>query len=375
MAEHCKTCGLELFAAQRFCRSCGAPTEQLSEEQVPTRMMPPPPEGWGARSGASTAPTSRQETSPVYDPSVGYQPAVPPMYPSVVPPYSPPGKRSPVGWILAFIGMGLFVLVVIAVMMMARFGRRMADQPSGRSVASARAGETALVEANAEKVDRAGADITLTKSFALSEAPTISVKNVSGSINISVWDKQEAEVKVTRRGSEGERNFTPVFFSNDGGNLVVRTADRRGSSDVRYELKLPRDVASLDLSSVNGAIKLSDIEGEITVQNVSGQTDLTNVAGLSKAGSVSGNINIVLKEWRNERLALNAVSGNISLQIKSAVDADLEASSVNGSISLDDSFGIAVEKQMVGQRARGKMGDGGETLKITTVSGNIKVSK
>lgn len=375
MAEHCRNCGLELFAAQRFCRSCGAATEQLSEEQVPTRMMPPQPEGWGARSAAGTAPTSRPETSPVYDPSVGYQPTVPPMYPSVVPPYSPPRKRSPVGWILAFIGMGLFVLVVIAVMMMARFGRRMADQPSGRSVASARAGETAFLEANAEKADKIGGETTLTKSFSLSDEPRISVKNVSGSINISVWDNPQAEVKVTRRGSESDKGFAPVFFSNEGGNLVVRTADRRGSSDVRYDLKLPREVASLELNSVTGAIKLSDIEGEITVQNVSGQTDLTNIAGLRKAGTVEGNINIVLREWRDEPLELKAVTGDISLQIKSAVDADLEATSVTGSISLDDAFGIVVEKQMVGQRARGKMGEGGETIKITTVNGSIKVSK
>jgi hypothetical protein len=338
-------------------------------------MMPPQPEGWGARSGASTAPTSRPETNPVYDPSAGYQPTVPPFHPAVVPPYAPPRSRSPLGWILAFIGMGLFVVVVIAVMMMARFGRRMVDQPGGRSPASARAGETALVEANAEKVDKVGTDITLTKSFDVSQASKISVKNVSGSINISVWDNPQAEVKVTRRGSESDKNFTPVFFSNEGGNLVVRTADRRGNSDVRYDLKLPREVTGLELTSVNGAIKVADIEGEISVKNVSGQTDLTNIAGLRKADTVSGNINIVLKEWREERLEVNAVSGNISLQIKSDVEADLDASSVNGSISLSDSFGIPVEKQMVGQRARGKLGDGGESLKITTVSGNIKIAK
>lgn len=375
MAEHCRNCGLELFAAQRFCRSCGAPTEQLSEEQVPTRMMPPQPEGWGAPSAASTAPTSRPETSPVYDPSAGYQPTVPPMYPSVVPPYSPPRKRSPVGWILAFIGMGLFVLVVIAVMMMARFGRNLANQPSGRASASARAGETAFLEANAEKVDKIGPETTLTRSFSLSDEPRISVTNVSGIIKISVWDNPQAEVKVTRRGSESDEGFAPVFFSNDGDNLAVRTGDRRGTSDVRFELKLPREVASLELNSVTGVIKLSDIEGDIRVQNVSGQTDLTNIAGLRKAGSVSGNISIVLKEWRDERLDLNAVSGNISLQIKSNVDANLDATAATGTISLDELFGVTVEKKMVGQRARGKMGDGGETLKITTVSGNIKVSK
>jgi len=338
-------------------------------------MMPPEPPGWGARGGASTAPTSRQQTSPVYDPAGGYQPTAPPIYPAVVPPFAPPRKRTPLGWILAFIGMGLFVLVVVAVMMMARFGRRMVDQSSGRSVASLRAGEAALVEGNADKVDKVGPDVTLTKSFDLSESPKISVTNVAGSISISVWDNPRAEVKVTRRGSESDRNFTQVFFSNEGGNLVVRTTDRRGNSDVRYELKLPREVAGLDLTSVNGAIKVADIEGDITVKNVSGQTDLMNIAGLRRAGTVSGNINIVLKEWRGERLELNAVSGNISLQIKSDVDAELDATSVNGTISLDDSFGIAVEKQVVGQRARGKLGDGGEPLKINTVSGNIKVAK
>ena len=103
-------------------------------------MMPPQPEGWGARSGASTAPTSRPETSPVYDPSVGYQPIVPPTYPATIPPYAPPRKRSPVGWILAFIGMGLFVLVVVAVMLMARFGRARFETggPSGPAASAVR---------------------------------------------------------------------------------------------------------------------------------------------------------------------------------------------------------------------------------------------
>ena len=259
--------------------------------------------------------------------------------------------------------------------MIARFGRsQIGDRPSG-AAASRRADETALVEANSERVDRVGPDTTLTKSFALSEAPTISVKNTRGAINITVWDKPEAEVKVTRRGSDGDRNFAPVYFNNERGDLAVRTDDRRGASDVRLELKLPREVAGLLINSVTGAITLSDIEGEITVQNVSGDTDLTNVAGLRRAGSVNGNISIVLKEWRDEPLDLKAVSGDISLQIKSAVDADLEASSVSGNVSLDDSFGITVERQLGRQRARGKIGNGGETLRITTVSGNIKVNR
>jgi len=336
--------------------------------------MPSQQDDWGARSGPNTAPGISTDTSPVYAPS-GYQPSVPPMPYQAIPPYSPPRTRSRLGWVLAFIGMGLFALIVFGVMMMARFGRRMVVQSGGRIIASARAGEAPFVEGNADKVERSGTETTLTRSFTLSDEPKITIKNTSGSISISVWDKPQAEVRVTRRGSDGDRNFARVLLSNEGGNLSIRTDDRRGGADVRYELKLPRKVAGLELTSVTGAIKLSDIEGEIFVQNVSGQTDLTNIVGLRKAGSVSGNINIVLKEWLDERVDLNAVSGNISLQIKSNVDADLEATAATGTISLDDSFGITVENQMVGQRARGKIGDGGETLKATTVSGNIKIGK
>src|SRR5512143_3880663 len=153
LPEKCRSCGLELFEAQRFCRSCGAPTEQLSAEEATTRIMPPQPQGRDARSGASTAPTSRSETSPVYELPTGYQPTVPPMYPQTIPPYTPPRTRSRLGWVLAFIGMGLFAVLVFAVMMVARWGRRFANEiPTTRSEQVAKAGETTLNESTADQV-------------------------------------------------------------------------------------------------------------------------------------------------------------------------------------------------------------------------------
>src|SRR5262245_62113369 len=128
MAEKCSNCGAELFGGQRFCRACGASTDPLSDEQATTRMMPPQPPAWSPSSAANTAPASGQNTSPVHTPpagyqppSAGYQPISPPPYPQTVPPYAPPQKRSPWGWIIAFIGIGLFVAIVFAVMMAARF--------------------------------------------------------------------------------------------------------------------------------------------------------------------------------------------------------------------------------------------------------------
>src|SRR5258705_7627730 len=70
-----------------------------------------------------------------------------------------------------------------------------------------------------------------------------------------------------------------------------------------------------------------------------------------------------------------AINGKIDLTFKSDFDANLEASTVHGSIDIDDQLGVAVEKQLVGQHARGQIGTGGPSLRITTVNGSIKLSK
>jgi hypothetical protein len=374
MAEQCKNCGLELFTAQRFCRSCGAPTEQLSEEQVPTRMMPPQPEGWGARSAASTAPTSRPETAPVYDHPGGYQPSVPPMYPAVPPPYAPPRKRSPVGWILAFIGMGLFVLVVVAVMMMARFGRNgFNDGRDTTATRDVRQGETPLDDSTADLVKSTGTETTFTKSFPLSDSAKLSIENTNGSITVSAWDQPKAELNVIRRGSP-ERG-AQVFFTNSGGSLSIRAASNRGNQDVRFELKLPRALARIRLSSANGAIRLSDIKGEILVEGTNGSIELTNVVGVSKIRTTNGTIRATLLEASDRNMEFESVNGSIDLTVPPDFEADLEASTVHGGITIDDTFGVQVEKGVVGQKARGEIGQGGERLRISTTNGNIKLGK
>jgi Putative adhesin len=364
-----------LFDAQRFCRSCGAPTHQLSEEQVPTRMMPPQPEGRGARSGASTAPTSRPETTPVYDPSAGYQPTVPP-YPSVVPQYAPPRSRSPVGWILAFIGAGLFVVVVLAVMFMARAGRRAITEISSgpTSPPVVQPGESVLSADNADQSATTGTETTLTKTFALGDHAKFSIKNINGSITVEAWDQPKAEVRVIKRGSD---RGAQVIFSFSANNLALRTGVPRnsGKQDIRYEVKIPREMGRVDLNSVNGSIKLSSVSGQIVLESTNGNIELTDVAGVSKAQTTNGRITAVLEEATEGQMEFTAVNGHIFITIKSDFDANLEASTVHGSIDIDDQFGIPVERQIVGQHARGQIGSGGSTLRITTVNGGIKLAK
>ncbi len=331
-----------------------------------------PPDQWGARSGASTGPTSRPDTMPVYDPSVGYQPSVPPPYPSTMPPYIPPRRRSPVGWILGFLGMGVFILLVVAVMFIARAGRnRIVD--GGRSQQQrgeqAQQGETELNETNADLVESTGTGTTtLTKSFPFDSEGKFSLNNVNGNIAVQTWDQPKAQVKVIKPSSD---RGGQVFFSNTRGVLNVRS----GGKDVRYEITLPREVARVTLKSVNGSLKVDGLTGQIFADTVNGQIELNDVTGVAKIQTVNGKIKASLEEASDAPMEFVTQNGGIELTLKSDFEADLEASSEHGGINIDDQFGIQVQKELVRQTARGQIGGGGQPLKLRTVNGPIRLSK
>jgi len=373
MARTCTACGAELFEGQRFCRGCGRPTDELPGEHAPTQMMPPEPNAWGAQTSAKTAPAAQGETSPVYEPSY-YQAQVPPMPPAAyVPPFVAPRSRSPIGWILAFVGVAVFAVIILAVMFVARQNRRfVADGGITPSAPTRQAGESAFDDSSADKVETSGGEVTRMKVFLLPPTAKISVKNQNGNITVTGWDQPQTEVREIRRGSTSD-SVSSTFFKNEQGNLSVRAAGGRG---VRYEIRIPHAFGRLDVETQNGGITLSDVTGgRINAQSHSGSLDLNNISGLSSAQTQNGKVNVVLVGGSKEDISLSCDNGSIALQIKAALDADLVASTTRGGILIDDSFGIPVERNIVGAKAEGKIGDGGPRLTIRTTNGNIKVTK
>jgi hypothetical protein len=278
-----------------------------------------------------------------------------------------------VGWILAFIGMGLFVLVVVGVMMIARFGRARINGSGGApTTQSARQGETVLNESTADLVTTVGSSTTMTKTFVLGERAKLSLKNANGNITITAWDQPTAEVSVIRRGSSDRAS--QVFLNTSGGNLSIRTAQTRGSQDVRFEVKVPRELSRVEVSLTNGLIKLSDVRAEILVDGTNGDIELINVAGVSRVHTTNGSIKATLLEASDRGMEFETINGGVDLTVPPEFQADLEAVTRSGNIDIDQSLGVGVEKGNVGQKASGVIGQGGERLKLATVTGNIRLA-
>jgi hypothetical protein len=335
------------------------------------------PETWGARSFANTAPTSHPVTTPVADQGY-YQPSAHPQYPMVahhVPPFVPPKSRSPIAWILGFIGIAVFVVIILAVMFVASRGRRGGSLRIDPPAETARANELTLNVSTADRVEPMGSETALVKTFPLSADARVNVRNINGSITVTSWNEPRAEVRAIKKGSVDEGG--QPFISNERGNLSIRTGTgRRNSTEVRYEIKLPQNVDQLLLETQNGPIKITGVAGDkINVESTNGTVDLTDVIGLSNAKTTNGEIKVVISEWRDEDLSLSTTNGSVLLQLKTVVNAELDAQSVRGAISVDDSFGVSVERQAARQRASGTIGEGGQRISIRTVTGSIRVTK
>lgn len=419
MIETCKQCGAGLLDGQRFCRFCGRPTDQFPEENVPTQMMnldTDPSNSWGA---PDTASPLRSDTSPVYNPQPTYY--QPPAYqPPMPPPYAQPPSRSVWGWVVAFLAIGMVGVVILAMFL---FAASRAPRRPPEPARIVEVGESAFGRGRAEDARR----------FLLSKDSKFSIENPNGDIKIEGWDRPEAEVRIIKRGgSSRDRREASVRYSEEEGNITLKTDPSLGSRmQIEYEVKLPRNLRQVEINSINsdieisdvnsaisintkqgsirlsdirgdillgsqnGSISLSDIKGDISVENQNGSIEVSDANGEIKAQSVSGSIGMsdiigtvktsttsgstkveFASVPEGKELSFESTSGSITVEFQSPINAEFEARTMSGRIDLDEEFGLNVEKQPPpGQRARGRLGKGGPRLSISTMSGNIKVTK
>jgi DUF4097 and DUF4098 domain-containing protein YvlB len=165
-----------------------------------------------------------------------------------------------------------------------------------------------------------------------------------------------------------------IKVERDGNHLGLRTDG--GSGQVTYEIKLPHRLQHVALSTLNGNVKIEGVHSglEVTAQN--GNLKLEDVGGAISAKTLHGNMKVVLaSDGHDADQVFTTLNGNISVELKDDINAVVKLESTTGAIDVDDSLGLSVTKQMVGQRAAGQLGTGGPPLVVKTLSGNIKLKK
>lgn len=407
MAGHCGNCGAELFEGQQFCRACGAPTRKFSSEELPTQLLPHQQQQQQPtqQTPLSTAPLSggRNTSDPVY--GAGYQSYQPPVVASPAQPQQqntspvvgalapPPARRRSRGWLYVVLALLIFFggASLVAGLFFANRSQRtvrvtrprvvvppVPNVPEMPPMPQPHEGDADELLEN-EGAEVSGNQTTITKTYPLASNGSFAVHNINGDIVVEGWDEQQAEVKIIKRGGSPQaRDALRIMREQSASRLAFNTMPEMqagGVEEVRYVVKVPRNLRELELVSSNSNIVLVGANAaSVSVVVQRGNIKLEDVSGTINSRTTKGNTVVVLTEAaRNAPQVFNGISGNIELELSPDINAELKAETVSGDIDIDEDFGIKVEKRMVGQQAVGRIGKGGQPILVKTVSGNIKI--
>lgn len=170
-------------------------------------------------------------------------------------------------------------------------------------------------------------------------------------------------VYPTPRGARHENECVP-----GGGNNNVRHNDVK----VDFTVEIPDDVRFTG-ATVNGDVEAAGLKSDVDASTVNGSVDV-ETAGLAEASSVNGNITCRVGQSRLAGdVEFQTVNGSITVEMPAGLNADFHAATVNGGI--DSDFPITVLGKMNPRSLRGRIGDGGPELRLSTVNGSIRLRK
>ena len=211
----------------------------------------------------------------------------------------------------------------------------------------------------------------------------VGLYTVNGDLRVETSQDGQVHVRAEASGRDAEHFELRVVETRDG--LVICAVEPGGRCDARgyhgpkgrtesrgqmdLTLSLPAG-ADLEAQTVNGSVETRGVSGHQEVHTVNGDLDIASHRGGS-AETVNGTIDIAVTGALSAALDLRTVNGRIELRVDASTAADLEAQTVNGSIHTE--LPLSVSKQVVGSRAKGKLGGGGHSIRMETVNGSIDI--
>ena len=211
----------------------------------------------------------------------------------------------------------------------------------------------------------------LSKRYAAGKNVRIELRNISGTIVVESWNKDEIRLSATIE-SKGT-HVTPKQIND---SLVVDVmSENRGKGDIgdiNFKLQVPVN-SSVDLETRRGNISVANIRGGLVRAHVSseGDIELTNItASHVVAQNVIGNIFFDGEFSRYGTYEFKSNKGDITIRIPGDSAFRLEAASPARKIALND-FWNKNFKSQDGRKIVGDVGDGRSSVSIINFSGQI----
>jgi DUF4097 and DUF4098 domain-containing protein YvlB len=228
----------------------------------------------------------------------------------------------------------------------------------------------------------ANADVekVINKQFPIERDGEVRLKNISGNIVVTTWNKNKVKIEATKRAdSQKELEKIHVDIDSHDSRISINTEYDKSFNfhffsgfnsnrwSVDYELTVP-DKAEITLESVSGDIMVNAAGGDLYVKSVSGEIKVISARNDVIGKNVSGGIYI---EGVAGDAKAETVSGKITMpELMGAVSAK----TVSGDIDITSGSEIkGARADTVSGRIRAKYIPGNGMHEYKTVSGNINL--
>jgi hypothetical protein len=211
----------------------------------------------------------------------------------------------------------------------------------------------------------------LSKRYPASKNVRIELRNISGTIVVESWNKDEIRLSATIESKKAQ----VVPRQIDQSFVVDVMSDNRGKGDVgdiNFKLQVPVN-SSVDLETVRGNISVANIRSGLVRAHVSseGDIELTNItASHVIAQNVMGNIFFDGEFSSGGTYEFKSNKGDITIRIPGNSAFRLVAASSARKIALGDFWNNGFKTQD-GRRYTGDVGDGRSSVSVTNFNGQI----
>ena len=275
------------------------------------------------------------------------------------------------------IGLGLCTLVFLLsagtlAFSASRIEKDLKLEPGGRLVVDAGASDVFVTGRSAS-----GAHVVVTSnrddleelfSFNFSEEPggvRIEVRKHS----LELWPKHlqvRMEVEVPTR--------TNLDIRTGGGDVKVNHLEGETNLETSGgDVKASELKGNLNARTSGGDMELRDLTGDISIKTSGGDITLENVHGRVEARTSGGDVTASLARGNAKGGEIETSGGDIELRLDPAINLSLDASTSSGEVTSNLPH-LSVTGEISSSRLHGTLGSGGETLRVHTNGGSVRIS-
>jgi DUF4097 and DUF4098 domain-containing protein YvlB len=220
------------------------------------------------------------------------------------------------------------------------------------------------------------------KNYRIGAGGSVKIHNVSGDVKVTGYNGDTITVTAYKEGPDTDK--VTIEDSSSGNNVDVRARYPENCDcnvSVNFDVKVPSEIHYRydSITSVSGDIEISNIKGELNTKSVSGDVSVKGAAGAVNAASVSGDVEVEIRSLEGTdgagNMEFNSVSGDVEVKLPGNLDADVKISTLSGDLKTDFPLQVEEKKRGPGRSASGRLGNGSRTLKLSTVSGDINLSR